>query len=224
MRVLVVGGDPTESGALIEILGQAGMKVATAYGTLAARRLRSEESPDVVVVGAGLNARDLYGFISDFHSRIDVPMLVLGSWREDARVAAVLDAGADDVAMAPCGRLELVARIRALARRWPSRAPADVQFGAAGLRLDPAKREVSIQGRPLNITPIEFALLASLASQEGGVVARRHLLRAGWPLRGDVEPGLLRTHLANLNRKLLGAGHPGIRNEPRSGYALRLSS
>jgi DNA-binding response OmpR family regulator len=197
------------------------MEVVTAYGTHSALRLRPEDSPDVVVVGDQLHARDLPEFVSRLRSRVDAPMLVLGRWRDENHVAAVLDAGADDVATTPCGRVELVARVRALARRGNERPTPPGPSEADGLRVDPATREATLDGHALMLTPIEFELLARLAARRGYVVDHRSMLKAAWPDRRDVDPDLLRTHLAHLNAKLIAAGHPGIRNVRARGYALR---
>ncbi len=73
------------------------------------------------------------------------------------------------------------------------------------------------------LTPTEFELLVLIALRRGDVVDHRTLLRAVWPGRPDADADLLRTHLTHLNAKLIGAGHPGLRNVRSTGYALRVA-
>jgi len=72
------------------------------------------------------------------------------------------------------------------------------------------------------LTPTEFELLVLIALRRGDVVDHRTLLRAVWPGRPEADADLLRTHLTHLNAKLIGAGHPGLRNVRSTGYALRV--
>ena len=85
-----------------------------------------------------------------------------------------------------------------------------------------ARREASVAGRGVGLTPTEFDLLAALAARRGGVVDHRLLVRAAWPDPAAVDVETLRTHLARLNAKLIEAGHPGLRNVRARGYALRV--
>ena len=91
-----------------------------------------------------------------------------------------------------------------------------------GLRVDVARREAGVARQVLALTPIEFDLLAALASRRGGVVDHRLLLRAAWADPAAVDVETLRTHLARLNAKLIEVGHPGLRNVRSRGYALRV--
>jgi DNA-binding response OmpR family regulator len=80
---------------------------------------------------------------------------------------------------------------------------------------------VTVNDRPVSLTPIERELLRPLAAQGGDLVDHGTLVRIVWPARRAIDLDLLRTHLGHLNGKLIAAGHPGIVNVRGSGYRLR---
>jgi DNA-binding response OmpR family regulator len=222
-RALVVDPDPARVGAIVHALGEAGLEAVTAYRAATALARVSDEGADVVIVGEGLDDSSTVELIPRLIGRARIPILAVTSRPDEATVVALLDAGADDVIGAASRPLELVARVRALLRRSsaPPRGP-DAPL-PDGLRVDAGRREASVFGRPLGLTPTEIELLAVVASRRGDVVDHRTLLRAGWPDRPDADPDLLRTHLTHLNAKLVAVGHPGLRNVRSTGYGLRIA-
>ncbi|MGO9177723.1 MAG: response regulator transcription factor [Candidatus Limnocylindrales bacterium] len=221
LRALICDSDPRVVGSIAHALGEAGFEVITIYGVRAAVARLLDERPDIVIVGPSLDIDPLVT-IPRLLARAAVPILAISALRDEASMVAVLEAGADDVLDSAHRPLELVARVRALLRRRAgSPAAADAPL-RDGLRIDPGRRVASVDGRPLDLTPIEFELLCAIGARGGDVVDHRTLLRAGWPGRADVDPDLLRTHLTRLNGKLVAAGHPGLRNARSIGYALRV--
>ncbi|HXQ96788.1 MAG TPA: response regulator transcription factor [Candidatus Acidoferrales bacterium] len=221
VRVLICDSDPRVVGAIAHALGEAGLEVVTFYRADAAISRLLEERPDLVVLGPSRDLDPLVA-IPRLQAREPVPVLAISSARDEASIVAVLEAGADDVLDSAFRPLELVARVRALLRRRTPPAPAPDTPLPDGLRIDPGRREASVDGRLVELTPIEFELLCAIGSRRGDVVDHRTLLRAGWPGRVDADPDLLRTHLTHLNGKLVAAGHPGLRNVRSIGYALRV--
>jgi DNA-binding response OmpR family regulator len=220
LRVLVAAPLPADVGAVASVLGAAGQEVVTAYRTDAAIARLVAERPDVVVVDPAIGDTAPADVIGRLGGYSDAPILVLADVVNEAVVVAALDAGAVDVVGRPIRPLELLARVVSAARRGA--APVDPGPLPDGLRVDVARREAGVARQVLALTPIEFDLLAALASRRGGVVDHRLLLRAAWldPAAVDVET--LRTHLARLNAKLIEVGHPGLRNVRSRGYALRV--
>jgi DNA-binding response OmpR family regulator len=221
LRVLVAAPLPADVGVVASVLGSAGHEVVTAYRLDTAIARLVGERPDVLVVDPAIGdalPADVVGRLGGYS---DAPLLVLADVVEEEVVAAALDAGAVDVVGRPIRPLELLARIAAAARHgtpvagYPGRLPD-------GLGIDITRREATVAGRPVGLTPIEFDLLAAMAARRGGVVDGRLLLRAAWPVPAAVDVETLRTHLARLNAKLLEAGHPGLRNVRSRGYALRV--
>lgn len=208
-------------GAIAHVLGQADFEVETAYRADAAVARVVGERPDVVIIGPSLDVPPAV-LIPRLLARAPIPVLVLSARQDEAAIVAVLEAGADDVLDTAFRPLELVARVRALIRRRAAVSAPVVQQLPDGLRVDLGRREASVHGRPLELTPIEFELLSVIQARRGDVVDHRTLLRAAWPERTDADPDLLRSHLAHLNGKLVAAGHPGLRNVRSTGYALRI--
>jgi len=224
VRVLVADGDPQRVGSIVHVLGEAGMEAATAYRGASALARVADDAPDLVILGDRFGDGPAVELIPRLHGRAAVPILALATHLDDASVVALLDAGADDVIDAAFRPPELLARVRALLRRA---GPAAVPPSAAGplpdgLVVDVARHVASVREQALGLTPTEFELLVLIALRRGGVVDHRTLLRAVWPGRPDADPDLLRTHLTHLNAKLVGAGHPGLRNVRSTGYALRV--
>jgi DNA-binding response OmpR family regulator len=221
LRVLVAAPSPADVGAVASVLGAGGHEVAAAYRLDAAIARLVAERQDLVIVDpaiADLSPADLVGRLSGY---TDAPLLVLADVVDEGAVVAALDAGAIDVVGRPIRPLELLARVAAANRRI--RAGSDDPDPLAdGLRVDVARRAVSVAGRAVAVTPIEFDLLAAMAARRGGVMDHRLLVRAAWADPATVDPETLRTHLARLNAKLIEAGHPGLRNVRSRGYGLRV--
>jgi two-component system KDP operon response regulator KdpE len=143
--------------------------------------------------------------------------------REDDKVAA-LDAGADDYLTKPFGVNELLARIRVAqrhARQTPVQA-ADEPLDLDGLRIDFARREVSVNGRPVHLTPTEYRILTLLAESVGRVLTHKQIVAGIWSGHSD-QTHTLRVHMAGLRKKIeADPAHPRwLVNEPGVGYRLR---
>ncbi len=224
VRVLVADGDPGRVGTIVHVLGEAGMEAVTAYRGATALARMADEVPDLVIVGDGLGDGPAVELIPRLLGRAHLPLLALSTHPDDRHVVALLDAGADDVINAAFRPPELLARLRALLRRAGNpTAAAPAGPLPDGLHVDAGRRTAAVREAPLQLTPTEFELLVLIALRRGDVVDHRTLLRAVWPGRADADPDLLRAHLTHLNAKLIGAGHPGLRNVRSTGYALRVA-
>lgn len=221
LRVLVAVAQPADVGAIASALGAAGHEVITAYRAETALARLAEDRPDAVLLDLALPGSEGVTIVARVRARIDAPIIVVGDLRDEAAVVAALDAGAIDVVGRPIRVGELIARLNAAVRRL---SPASGAFEPSldGLRIDLARREATVAGSSLALTPTEFELLSVMAARHGEVVDHRALLRAAWPGRPDVDPEALRSHLARINAKLVAEGHPGLRNVRGRGYALRV--
>ncbi len=132
---------------------------------------------------------------------VDLPVLMLTARGGLEDRVAGLEAGADDYLPKPFATSELVARIRSLTRRRGAPAEAPV-LQVADLRLDRMTRTVSRAGQPLDLSPLEFKLLACLMAQPGAVVTRTMLLEQVWGYSFDPKTSLVQTHMSRLRAKV----------------------
>jgi len=218
--ILIVDDDRAMVGMVASLLGGEGYDLITAYDGEAALRRHSDESPDLVILDRRLPLVSGDEVCRRIRAASDTPILMLTGERGSDERAKLLDLGADDYLEKPFGRSELLARVRALLRRaaTPSRATPPGRIGP--LEIEVAAHRATVGGAPLLLTPIEFSLLAALATRPGEVVPRRALLRAAWPDEREPDPEWLKAHLARLRTKLEAGGAPLPENVRGVGYRL----
>ena len=127
-----------------------------------------------------------------------------------------LDIGADDYLPKPCDFTELVARIRALARRPGTSLPPTLSYG--DLQLDPSHRTATRAGRPLSLNPKEFAVLEVLLAAPGVVVSAEEILERVWDEAADPFSQAVRTTISRLRAKL--GDPPVIETVAKAGYRI----
>jgi DNA-binding response OmpR family regulator len=218
MRVLVVE-DHKELAATIAVgLRREGMAVDIAFDGDDALQRTARESYDVVVLDRDLpqvHGDDVCRTIVARGALSRVLMLTAADTIE-SRVGG-LDLGADDYLPKPFAFAELVARIRALARRTQPALPPVLVWG--DMRLDTTQRVASRGGRRLDLSPRELAVLEVLVAADGAPVPTRELLRRAWDEYVDPDGKVVKVTISRLRRKL---GEPAvIETVLRSGYRLR---
>lgn len=218
VRVLVVDDDQLLGEALASALESLGHRVRLARTAATGRELARETDPDVVVVDLGLPDADGLELLKQIRDQSAVPVLVLTGSTDPARRVEALDAGADDFLGKPFRLAELEARLRALARRPELRTSTVTVYGA--VTVDRVARTVTVAGRPVHLTPIEWRLLDALVARAGLVVSHRALIDAGWSDRHGAETvESLRVHIRSLRTKLADAeGSMPLRTEAGVGY------
>lgn len=203
--VLIVDDEPSVHDVVRAYLEREGFLVLSAANGQEALRLAHERRPALIVLD--LMLPDLSGeeVVRDVRRYSDVPILMLTARSaEDDRVAG-LELGADDYLTKPFSARELVARVKAVLRRAPERdAPLLelIRLDDGALVVDAALHEVTVRGRPVELTPSEFRLLVALARHPGRVYSRLELVER---LQGHDFAGYERTidaHVKNLRRKL----------------------
>jgi two-component system KDP operon response regulator KdpE len=218
--VLVCDDEPQILRALQVILREAGFEaigVATAREALDAAAVRH---PAAAIVDLVLPDGDGVEVCAQLRSWSEMPILVLSAVGEEAEKVRALEAGADDYVTKPFGPRELVARLRAALRRVPGDSEAPV-VELDGLRVDLAAHLVSRDGEEIHLTPTEFKLLATLVRNRGRLMTHRALLTEVWGPAWTDDTATLRTHVANLRRKIAPqAGDRLIRTDPGVGYRI----
>jgi two-component system, OmpR family, KDP operon response regulator KdpE len=149
-----------------------------------------------------------------------VPIIVPSAIGDEEEKVRALEAGADDYVVKPFAPRELVARLQANLRRAGDDDPGEPAIEADGLEIDLAARTVRRDGAEIHLTPIEFGLLRTLARQRGRLMTHRALLVEVWGPAYANDTQVLRTHIANLRRKIEPPGEPPryIRTDPGVGY------
>jgi two-component system alkaline phosphatase synthesis response regulator PhoP len=138
----------------------------------------------------------------------NIPVIMVTGRVEEGDKVLGFEMGADDYVTKPFSPRELLARIRAVARRSQPAAEKKVLVKIGDLEIDRYRFEVRLKGRPVELTPKEFELLAILAGAPGRVFGREELLDAVWGRDGFVEPRTIDVHLARLRAKFTAARLP----------------
>ena len=150
----------------------------------------------------------------------DVPVLILTARGEEADKVQGFRLGADDYVVKPVGVLEFLARVEALLRRsQPRVATAVHRF--EDLEVDSGRRTVAVGGKEIDLSPLEFDLLHTLAVRRGSLVSRAELLKEVWGYRSNIESRTVDTHIAKLRAKLDQGDQSRIVTVRKKGYRLR---
>lgn len=200
MRLLLVEDDRPLGEAVETGLRQSGFTVDWVRDGLDADHALLAEQFDLVVLDLGLprfSGLDLLRKLRDRGNTVPVLILTARDTVED-RVQG-LDTGADDYLIKPFDLAELSARIRALLRRQGGRGSPILEHAA--LRLDPAAHTVEFDGRPIEISPREFAVLRLLLENAGRVLSRERLEEALYGWNTDVESNTVEVYIHHLRKK-----------------------
>ncbi|WP_243304627.1 response regulator [Geothrix oryzisoli] len=209
---------PTLSGQKYQVLS-----AATAAEGLAMAR---SHNPDLVLLDLGLPDMDGMAVLKGIRSWSRKPVVILSARNQERDKVRALDQGADDYLAKPFGAAELLARIRvALRHTIPADVAEPVVF-SGGFRIDLERREVSLGGRIVKLTALEYRLLEALVRRNGKVATHSQLLAEVWGPGGEGNTHYLRIYMAMLRRKLE-ADPTRPRHfitEPNVGYRLNLDA
>src|SRR5690348_5956445 len=159
------------------------------------------QNPDIILLDLGLPDGDGIDLTRRLREWTRAPIIVLSArGREEDKVNA-LDAGADDYLTKPFGVNELLARLRVALRHAHASAEQPAVVEAGPLRMDLARREVTVDGAAVHLTPTEYRVLALLAQHAGKVLTHRHILREVWGPNAT-EAHYVRVQMAELRKKI----------------------
>ncbi len=215
MNLLLVEDDASIAEPLVAGLRREGFlveHVATGAAALAAA------IPDLVLLDLRLPDIDGFTVCRELRARSDVPIIVVSARGEEVDRVVGLELGADDYLVKPFGLRELIARIRAVARRSRNGHVADDGILAGRVRIDLRAHRVIVDDREVQLTAKEFDLLVVLARDAGAVVDRDRILREVWQTTWYGSSKTIDVHVAALRRKL---GDPTLIETVR-GIGLRL--
>jgi two-component system KDP operon response regulator KdpE len=213
-RVLVCDDEPQILRALRVVLREAGFEAILAATAEEALDRASIRPPDAAIIDLVLPDGDGIEVCRRLREWSAMPIILLSAVGDEEEKVRALEAGADDYVTKPFGPRELVARLQAALRRAGSPEDEPV-VRADGLEVDLAARVVRVDGEEVHLTPIEFDLLRTLARHRGRLLTHRALLVEVWGPEYANDTAVLRTHIANLRRKI---GSEHIRTDPGVGY------
>ena len=202
--VLVVDDEPKIVDVVREYLEHAGFSVRTAGDGPAALERARALAPDLIVLDLGLPGLDGLDVARQLRRSSRVPVIILTARGDEVDRIIGLEIGADDYLVKPFSPRELVARVRAVLRRVDERDTTDGNepLVRGDVVVDPGRRRVTVAGRPVELTPTEFDLLAHLARQPGRVFTRAQLLTAIHGVAVESYERAVDAHIKNLRRKL----------------------
>lgn len=201
-RILIVDDVREIVAGLAAYFQQAGFEVVTAYDGRAALEHFRRERPDLVILDLMMPELDGLEVCRRIRRESAVPIIMLTARVEETDTLIGLELGADDYIAKPFRAREVVARARALLRRASGAFGSPATLRGAGIVLDLDRRMVEAHGRPVELTPTEFALLEALMRNAGRPLTRAQLLDAA---QGSAFEGYERTidaHIKNLRRKV----------------------
>ena len=217
-RILVCDDEMQIRRALRVVLRDAGFEVIETADAKEALDAASVNPPDGAIIDLILPDGDGVEVTRGIREWSEMPILVLSAVGEEEQKVRALEAGADDYVTKPFGPRELVARLNAALRRSGDAADQPA-IEADGLAVDLAAHTVRREGEEIHLTPIEFRLLSTLIRNRGRLMTHRALLTEVWGPGWEDDTQTLRTHIANLRRKIEpGDGPRYIRTDPGVGY------
>jgi DNA-binding response OmpR family regulator len=205
IRVLIAEDDVDLQGFLREALEAEGMQVQTAADGAGTLLAVGADPPDIVLLDLDLPDLDGLDVLSAVRRRGQLPVIVLTGRRLERDRVAGLERGADDYVLKPFSARELIARIRTVLRRAEHHVEpvADDVLTHEGLVIDRSAREVTVDGRKVDLTKREFDLLAFLAAHPRRVFSRQELLSEVWGSSEDWQvPATVTEHVRRVRLKL----------------------
>ena len=201
-RVLVVDDDSQMLKAVTNALTARDYDVVTARSGEDALSVATDYELDLVLLDLGLPGIEGHQVIERLRAWTELPVIVISVRDGQEEKVAALDAGADDFVTKPFGMKELLARMRAVQRRAGAETEARPILRFEGLEIDLVKRLVKLKGQAIHLTPTEYRLLESMATNPGKLLTHAWLLQKVWGPGYGTESNYLRLFVRQLRQKL----------------------
>ena len=200
-RILIIDDEPKIVEICRDYLKAAGFDVVSALDGPGGLEKCRREKPDLVILDLMLPGMDGLDVCREMRKEGSTPVIMLTARVEETDKLIGLELGADDYITKPFSPRELVARVRTVLRRVQADATAEV-IRAGGITLDRTRFTVTVLDRSLTLTPTEFEILATLASQPGRIFSRSQLLVAVRGVSFESYERAIDSHMRNLRKKL----------------------
>lgn len=201
-KVLVVDDDPGIVKVVRAYLEQEGIQVVVAYDGKKAMQIARHEKPDLVVLDLMLPEMDGWDVCRALRKESDVPIVMLTARVEESDKLVGLELGADDYVTKPFSPRELVARVRAVLRRVQGLPPEPERISRGDITVDISRHAVTVGDKPIELTPTEFDLLATLMGDPGRAFTRSQLLEQTQGYAYDGYERTIDVHIKNLRKKI----------------------
>lgn len=224
-RILLVEDNRKLLGAMREMLELKGYEALTATGAVVARRILEESRPDLLILDVMLSGESGIDLCREIRRTSVVPILFLTARDGSEDIVTALRAGGDDYMTKPFDFNVLTARIEALLRRAAGTAKNDnteIRIAAMPLRLDPATRRVSLEGREATLTTTEYAMLDYLSQNADRCVSAEELCNRVWKEKANGDLRMVKQCVWSLRCRIETSGLP-LRLEQKRGAGYRLA-
>ncbi len=205
-RILVVDDEPNITELAKLYLEREGHQVEGVANGHDAISRQIAVKPDLIVLDLMLPDIDGFEVCRQIRTKSDVPILMLTARKEDIDKIVGLELGADDYLTKPFNPRELVARVKAILRRYQSGLKPSDTVEVGRLRIDSSRHEVTIDGQPVKLRTKEFTLLATFAQNLGLLLSREKLLELVWGFDYYGESRTVDVHVNHLRDKIAGSG------------------
>ena len=221
-RVLIIEDDKSIQNLLRISLRASGYECEVTETGLSGLSLQMANNPDIILLDLGLPDIDGSEVLAQIRMGSSVPVIVISARDQEREKVAALDAGADDYITKPFNIPELLARIRVALRHALPQDFQPTRFSVGGLVMDFERRNVTVDGSEVHLTPIEYKLLVLLAEHSGKVLTHQFIQKKVWGYETNDEYQSLRVFMANIRRKIEpNSSHPlYILTEIGIGYRL----
>ena len=221
-KILIIEDESDVADLLTLNLRKAGFRISTAADGASGLQKARDDRPDFIVLDLMLpkmSGLEVCRILKSDTATRHIPILMLTAKAEEIDRIVGLEFGADDYVTKPFSPREVVLRIKAILRRAEGGAE-DECLSAGSIVIDPARHEVSVHGKRVNLTSLEFKLLRTLMQRRGRVQARDRLLNDVWGYESVIDTRTVDTHVRRL-RKKLGKAADAIESVRGFGYRLR---
>jgi len=224
MKVLVVDDEPDviEVVTLCFSLRWPEVEVIAARNAEEALDLLDQKAPALILLDIMLPDQDGFQLCQEIRRFSDIPVIMITARDSEMDKVRGLEMGADDYITKPFSHLELLARARAVLRRYESQLPVVKEvFESGDLRIDYASRQVTVRGQPIRLTPTEYSLLYHLTRSVGRVLSHHTLLAKVWGREYADEVEYLKVYIRRLRQKLEGCPDTASRIVSERGVGYR---
>ena len=206
LSVLVIEDEKSICDFIAKTLNASDYKAVTAGSGKEGLAILTSALPDLVLLDLGLPDMDGIDIIKQTREWSSLPIIVISARVQEREKVAALDAGVDDYITKPFGTDELLARIRTAIRHSNKIVDDKVNstrpYSARGLVVDFGKRLVTVEGKEIHLTRVEYKIVSMLAQNSGKVITYSSLIEQVWGPYADDNNRILRVNMANIRRKI----------------------